>query len=331
MMRSKEIRERLKDIDEFLLAEYKLEKGEEKRDWRTYEEQYLQRIKEAVRQLKPSVDEAAAGVEEYCGPGRPHGLTLKQRVLLLLLQRLFGESNRMMAAMLSVFSMLTDVDVSYKTIERLYSDDEVDLALQNLHIIILKKKGVENPDVSGDGTGYSLSIKQHYASEAEKLKDDAKEKKDDAKMAFVYSFKLIDVKSKMYLVSGTSLKSEKEAFVRAKDRLEEYQITLNSVRLDRYYSYPCYLDAFDDTPVYVIPKKNATLNGSWKWKRTMIDFVNNTKEYLEQYYKRENSECGWSMDKRRFGWGIAQRLPRRIDAADFCTAIWHNLLQLGAG
>lgn len=129
MMYSKEIRERLKDIDEFLLAEYKLEKGEEKRDWRTYEEQYLQRIKEAVRQLKPSVDGAVAGVEEYSG----------------------------------------------------------------------------------------------------------------------------------------------------------------------------------------------------------IDFVRNTKEYLGQYYKRENSECGWSMDKRRFGWEIAQRLPCRIDAADFCTAIWHNLFQLGAG
>ena len=41
----KDIRERLKDIDEFLLAQYKVEHPEKKRDWRTYEEQYALRIK----------------------------------------------------------------------------------------------------------------------------------------------------------------------------------------------------------------------------------------------------------------------------------------------
>ena len=61
----------------------------------------------------------------------------------------------------------------------------------------------------------------------------------------------------------------------------------------------------------------------------MIDFVKNTMEYLEQFYLRENSENGWSVDKRRFGWGISQRRPDRIDTADFCTTVWHNLLVMG--
>jgi len=39
--------------------------------------------------------------------------------------------------------------------------------------------------------------------------------------------------------------------------------------------------------VFVIPKKNATLNGSQKWKNTMRDFVENTMPYLEQYHQRQ--------------------------------------------
>jgi transposase len=322
---SKDIREKLKDIDEFLLDRYKQNKEEKERDWRTYEEQYALRIKEAMKQLKPLISEAADSIQISKAPGRPHELTLKQRVLLLLLQRLFQESNRMMASMLAIFSVLTDVDVSYKTIERLYSDEEVEMALHNLHIIILRKKGVNNVDASGDGTGYSLSIRNHYASETEKRKDEAKEASTNEKMAFVYSFKLIDNKTGMYITYGTSLKSEKRAFDKAMEMLQKIDVRLSSVRLDRYYSFPCYVDRFHGTKVFIIPRKNATLRGSWKWKRTMFDFVENTLPYLEQYYQREKSENGWSVDKRRFGWGIAQRRFDRIDTADFCTGLWHNL------
>jgi len=49
-----------------------------------------------------------------------------------------------------------------------------------------------------------------------------------------------------------------------------------SIRLDKYYSSPSYVDTLGDTKVFVIPNKNATLNGSQKWKNTMRDFVDNT-------------------------------------------------------
>jgi len=335
----KDIREKLKEIDEFLLDDYKKNHPEQKRDWRTYEEQYALRIKEAMKQLKPLVDEAVDSIRIYKGAGAPHILTLKQRVLLLLLHRLFGESNRMMASMLAIFSVLSDIDVSYKTIERLYSDEEVELALHNLHILILKKKGVQDIDAAGDGTGYSLTISKHYASETQKRGDKIKEtetqqtedKEGKKRQAFVYSFKLIDVKTKIYVAYGTSMKSEKQAYVQAMKMKDEIGIKLNSIRLDRYYSCACYFDGFDrGTRAYVIPKKNATLKGNWNWKRTMINFVENTEEYLEQYYQREMSENGWSVDKRRFGWEIAQRRSDRIDTADFCTTIWHNLFEFGA-
>jgi len=109
--------------------------------------------------------------------------------------------------MLVLFSLLSGIDVSYKIVERLYSDEEVLMVLHNMHMLLLKKKGVEDSDCSGDETGYSLSIKKHYASEAQKLKDKAKYSqtagkskgkaktslKKKTKRQFIYSFKLMDL------------------------------------------------------------------------------------------------------------------------------------------
>jgi hypothetical protein len=132
MMKSEDIRDRIKDIEEFLLKRYKENKEEKKRDWRTYEQQLMNRIKEAIRNLEPLIDEAI-DFEVHRVKGRKPELELKQKVIILLLKELFGKSNRMMASMLAVFSLLSGIDVSYKTVERLYSDPEVEMAIYNLH------------------------------------------------------------------------------------------------------------------------------------------------------------------------------------------------------
>ena len=132
-----------------------------KRDWRTYEEKLARRIRNGMMQLEPLIDEAIETLHVERGRGRKPSLTLKQKVTILLIKRLFEQSNRSMSSMLFVFTLLTGIDVSYKTIERLYSDPEVYLALCNLHQLILKKKSVEECDTCGDGTGYSLTISKH--------------------------------------------------------------------------------------------------------------------------------------------------------------------------
>jgi len=139
----------------------------------------------------------------------------------------------------------------------------------------------------------------------------------------------MDLPSRMYLAYGSSLRSEKEAFDRAMRMLSGVDVTLASVRLDRYYSSSSYVDLFGrDARVFVIPKTNATLNGSWKWKETMIRFVKETMGYMEEYHQRSNSESGFAADKKMFGWSIAQRREDRIDCANACTGLWHNLFNL---
>jgi transposase len=70
----------------------------------------------------------------------------------------------------------------------------------------------------------------------------------------------------------------------------DLDIEIDTLRLDKYYSFPPYFGKFDNAKVYVIPKNNASLNGSKKWKSTMKDFVENIIPYLGQYYLRNNSE-----------------------------------------
>ena len=71
-----------------------------------------------------------------------------------------------------------------------------------------------------------------------------------------------------------------------------------------------------------------TVSGSWKWKRTMMEFVEDTIPYLEQYYLRNHSESEFSVDKRWFGWKVEQRREDRINTALSCTNVWHNLFNL---
>jgi len=316
------------------MVEYKHMHPEKKRDWRTYEQRLTHRVKTAIRMVEPLVDEAVQSIVVHRERGREPELELKQKVLLLLIKELFDRSNRNMASMIDLFSLLSGIEVSYKTVERLYSDEEVDMALHNLHILILRKKGVQNVNATGDGTGYSLTIRKHYATVTEKKKDKTKEastagdKKKDGKSvrAFVYSFKILDLRTWLYVGFGMSMKSEKQAHDRAREMLKESDIKLDDMRLDKYYSSPTLVDSYGETIVYILPKTNASVRGSLKWKKTMEAYVEQTLEYLEQYYKREHSESAFSQDKRWLGWKVEQRRDDRIEAALTCANLWHNML-----
>jgi hypothetical protein len=135
---------------ENIIEEYKKESPDQKRDWRTYEQRFAERLKVAYKELKPLIQEAVRTLHIVEGETRgvKSKLTLEQKVLLLLLKHLVGKSNRDMALMIVIFSWLTDIDVSYKSVERLYSDDQVTLALHNLHQLILKKKVLQKLTVA---------------------------------------------------------------------------------------------------------------------------------------------------------------------------------------
>jgi hypothetical protein len=148
--------------------------------------------------------------------------------------------------MLDVSSTVFRIDVSYKTIKRLYSDEEVVMALRNLHVLLLKKKGVERSDASGDGTGYSLTISKHYESVAKELKEKAKEQQDSVATA-QQPASTADAKD--------GLKKRAFAYVFMLLDLSTLDVTLDTARLDRYYRSSACVDSLGGAKVFVITEE----------------------------------------------------------------------------
>lgn len=321
---AKAIRKRVKSLKE-LIKKYKKDHPKKDRDYIVYEREFKKRLKKAIKNLDKLISESVHSIDIFYRNKDRHSLSLKKRIRLILVKELTEKGNRKTANMLELFSMLGGTDISYKTVERLYSDNLLELALFNLLVLSLKKRGIKEIDACGDATGYSLTITQHYSSYVKKLKEKAKEQNFEKK-CFVYNFALMDLKNKMYICFGSSLKSEKEAFDKAMQMLQNVDVKIRSVRLDRYYSCPVYVNQFKDSKVYIIPKKKVNLEHGAKWTETLGDFLLNTTEYLEEYFKRNNSEAGWASDKKMFGWKISQKRYDRMDMALFVRMIWHNLI-----
>src|SRR3989339_582809 len=260
---TKEVRNITGELDQ-IIEQYKKDNPEQGRDWRTYEQRVALRVRHAIARFEPLIGKAIAAlnISDANNAGNKHALTLKQRTVLLLTKHLFGKSNREMSAMLALFSMLS---------------------------------GIDGVDASGDGTGYTLTIKKHYATEAQKFKDKAKDsdkiakasKQEKGRLLFIYSFALMDFTTRLYIAFGTSFKSEQDAYNKAMQMAAALEIDLKSIRLDRYYSCQQYArelgKLYPNVTLYLIPKKNATVKGPWNWKRTLERFAHNVVAYLKEY------------------------------------------------
>jgi len=324
LIRAKQVRAKVKILKD-IIKEYKEQNPKKDRDYLAYEKSFKKRLKYAINNLEGLINDSIKNLDYFSKNENKHSLPLAKRMRLILIKELSEKGNRKIANLIDLFSIVAGTDISYKTVERLYSDDKVILGLHNLFILALNKRGIKNIDACGDATGYSLTISKHYSSYIQKLKDKAKESKN-TKKAFVYKFTLMDLETKMYVCYGSSLISEKRAFDKAIQMLQNIDVKINSIRLDRYYSFPCYVNQFKNSKVFIIPRKNVELANGFKWHETLKNFLLNTQNYLKEYFQRNNSESGWASDKKMFGWRVSQKREDRIDTSLFVRAVWHNLL-----
>ncbi len=271
------------------------------------------RVKERMKNLPDYVNIAAKSIHIDYQTGRPKKLDLTTRTMLFLFARLMNKSNRDIEDILVLFQPIFGVQVNYKYIERLYSDLEVKLVLHNLFLLLLKDEPISG-ELSGDGTGYSLSICNHYSQLP---------RKSGRKFRFV--FRIIDLDTGMYVGLGYSHKSEMKAFNQAMKMLKKLGIPIDSISLDRYYSSRKVLRMFDErTAVYVIPKKNIAHFGK-EWTTIIRRMQNDPYRYLKRYNLRNLSEAAFSADKQRFGWRVHQRREDRRELALFTIGLLHNI------
>ena len=288
-------------------------------NWRDYEYFYRQRMKCMALELRAMIDESSSFVvEEF---GRPSLLEAREKVFVILVKEIFRLSNRKAAYLLPLLGI--SKDISYKTVERLYSDPLVLMILNNLFMNSLRRKGVASVDASGDGTGYSLTVTKHYRSMRERNGETVKEGK------FVYSFALMDLSTRMYVGYAVSVRSEKDAYHRALEMIGKMRIDLKSIRLDKYYSGQSILNDFNEnTMIFLIPKSNSRIRGRRNWREIIRRFMDDPMNYLREYFKRNASESGFSSDKRTTGGLIYQRRKDRKETSGFCKGLIHNLMLL---
>jgi len=331
MLTNKQLSKKISVLDD-LINTYNGSKEKSHRDFSEYESDYLFRLKQAILFFQELTKKAIKLTTFHkSNMGRPEKLTLLQRVRILLIQRYMQKSNREMSQILLLFSYLEGIDISYKTIERFYDDERIHIILLNMNSLIFKELNIKKSHTSGDGTGFMLSVKEHYRTIAQKMKDKAKTN-DKHKKKF-YTFTLMDIEKRIYIAYGTSYKSEKEAYNKAIKMLKNMNISVESIRLDRYYSGKTLVknlnEMFTGIKCYLIPKKGTIVKGGSAWLDMLKEFYNNTTKFFKEYFKRNQSESGFSEDKRRFGWRIPQKIESRINIAYFTIFTWHNLLWIG--
>src|SRR5665647_82833 len=270
-------------------------------------------VKERLHRLPEYIHQAAETINrEEQKMGRPPKLDLEKKVNLFILVRFLNKSNRNAEESLQYFQPLFGVDVSYKYIERLYSDPEVKLALHNLFVLLLKDEGTSG-DLAGDGTGYSVRVDSHYRSDPKKFG-----------RKYVHFFSLIDLASGMYVGCGTSKQSEWDAFSKAVAMLRQIGAVVKSVRLDKYFSTRTVIKLFGRTvSMFLIPKKNIARIGAWADILTRM--MASPADFLSEYFHRNVCESGFSSDKGRFGRVIRQRRFDRQETTLFSNAFLHNL------
>jgi transposase len=270
-------------------------------------------VKERLHRLPEYVHQAVEVINrEEQKMGRPPKLDLEKKVNLFILVRFLNKSNRLAEESLQYFQPLFGVDVSYKYIERLYGDPEVKLALHNLFVLLLKEEGASG-DYAGDGTGYSVSVENHYRTNPNKFGK-----------KFVHFFSLIDLATGMYVGCGISSLSEWDAFSKAVAMLRRIGATIKSLRLDKYFSTRKVIRMFDrSVSLFLIPKKNIARIGAWADILTRM--MASPVDFLSEYYHRNICESGFSADKGRFGSIVRQRREDRQQTALFSNALFHNI------
>jgi len=283
---------------------------EKKKFSKDYDKRLRSETRNIFRMINEDVDKASELITIKQANGRP----IKDRTMLTklhLIQRLFNLTNRQMESFTDILIFAQHETFSYKTIERAYDDPIVRMIIHNLFVLTCGTP--HEIDSSADGTGISLTITKHYRTD--RINDLKNEEETSKRKEYLYTVAIIDLDTNLYAGYSCGFKSEKKLFKEAKQMLFENGFSLKSIRMDKYYS---------NTKVYLIPKKNATIRGSFKWKHLLKRFVSNPLEYLSEYYKREKSESANSKDKKRCSL-IRQRKPERIMGAAFTNAVIHNL------
>ena len=324
-------------------------------NWTKYDQAQVYELTNYLDNLRDLVDEANRRIRmrtppKKRGPGRPPN-NPADIAKVLLLQTYTNSPNRVAQGFLLLFQEKLGIskDFSYKTIERGYDRDSVNLILDEVVKIVNECVEGEETTFSFDGTGFSASNKENYAAKRQKQNSNKNVKKskkstdeplNDAfpksemkqKMGFSYCVMGIGVEHK--LISGMAISpdhsiGETTMFPEAFGQTLCCHPNLEKILGDGIYASRWIVDLVskNDATAYFLPRSNVTFKskGFLGWKDMLGAIQEEPQKWLEEYHMRSISETVNSMVKCRFGAPLRKRLKDRRRTETRLKLIAHNV------
>jgi hypothetical protein len=114
-----------------------LEKYGQVYDFAEYERR-RRKVENKINEFPSLVKEAASMITIAKTAGRPKKINLLGRTYLFFITRVLNKSNRDTKSLLgSLLEALIEDEISYKYIERLYSDEQVTMVLHNVLMLMI--------------------------------------------------------------------------------------------------------------------------------------------------------------------------------------------------
>ena len=323
--------DRLTDlIKDVRSRKYKYVPVEEKPiDWRSYKEAQINEMNDYLVLVREIIDEIhrELGDIDQGRVGKPPKSCF-DRAKAIMLQQYFEASNRVAEGLARLFKEKLGIkdELTYKDIETAYESPYVVMVLKLLFEKTNEPVAGLEHEFSGDGTGLPTSIKQNYEND-----------KGDSKKMRLYDKLVCVVGTKYKLLSAAEITegtANESPFV--VPLLKESSSMHNNMKLFCYDSAAYSLDIIDyitdvlHAEPRIFPPVNAVLKtyGSMSKKLMLLDFLNNTQQWLRQYHTRSVSESRNSADKRVFPRPLLKRLECRRHVEGYAHACRYNIRQL---
>jgi transposase len=267
-------------------------------------------------------------------PRVPRGDLLK----VLLLQAYRTTANRPAEGDPHALEGVLDLsrEFSYKTIERAYSQPDVLEALHAILEITNRPVGGLEQTFAADGSGFSMSVIQHYRSARERQRRTALEIPPPNEHGWV--FNLANVGIRFGLIAGWTSwvdRGGKEVahfpgvFAQTHARHPTMQVQLG----DGAYSarWVVAMAAEVGVSCRFLPRRDVTFMGrgaSMAWGQSLLQLLKDPQGWLSDYHERSKVEVGWSALKSRHPGKIRKRKVERQVTEATLRAVAYNLRRL---
>ncbi len=310
------------------------------RSWASYDEAQENEYPEVMRLIASMVDTASLSYELVRRDAAGRECSRSDDVAkFILAQQYEGRSDRVAMGYLRMMSrrLCAHGRVSYKTLENAYGDADVIAILNDVFFLTqLPVKDLEH-DFSFDGTCHPTTIKQNWeSSKDEILKLAGKRGSGKARKRREFEKTVLAVGTTFKIIASfartrSPFSNESPYLKPLLHQVAELYVAVAKVCMDSglLSRENCTLIEEAGAVPRILPKKGVSLKakGSQAWKRMMLEFVEDTQEWLRQYHSRSIVETVNSTLKRLFG-PLMKRLVERKATEILARICVYNIRQL---